>query len=99
MRTAPERKVGNHAVPGQFAEMGFDLGIRQFRVRQSGPFSNEKDQKIARKGSRPLLEQRLGHPARKYNSDLAPDLFIRASLEQRATEITKMGYKDSKSTK
>jgi len=63
--------------------MGFDLGIRQFRVRQSGPFSNEKDQKIAR----------------KYNSDLAPNLFIRASLEQRATEITKMGYKDSKSTK
>jgi hypothetical protein len=35
----------------------------------------------------------------KYNSDLAPDLFTRAALEQRAAEVTKKGYKDSKSTK
>ena len=35
----------------------------------------------------------------KFNSDLAPDLFTRAALEQRASEITKKGYKDSKSTK
>jgi len=35
----------------------------------------------------------------KYNSDLAPDLFTRAWLEQHAAEVTKKGYKDSKSTK
>ena len=35
----------------------------------------------------------------KYNSDLAPQLFTRAALEQRAAEVTKKGYKDSKSTK
>ncbi len=35
----------------------------------------------------------------KYNSDLAPPLFTRAALEQRAAEVTKKGYKDSKSTK
>jgi hypothetical protein len=35
----------------------------------------------------------------KYNSDLAPDLFTRASLEQRAAQVVKKGYKDSKSTK
>jgi hypothetical protein len=35
----------------------------------------------------------------KYNSDLAPDLFTRAALEQKAAEVTKKGYKDSKSTK
>ena len=35
----------------------------------------------------------------KYNSDLAPQLFTRASLEQRAAQVVKKGYKDSKSTK
>jgi hypothetical protein len=35
----------------------------------------------------------------KYNSDLAPQLFTRAALEQRAAEVTKKGYKDSKTTK
>jgi hypothetical protein len=35
----------------------------------------------------------------KYNSDLAPDLFTRAALEQRASQVTKKGYKDSKSSK
>ena len=35
----------------------------------------------------------------KYNSPLDPQLFTRAALEQRAAEITKKGYKDSKSTK
>jgi hypothetical protein len=35
----------------------------------------------------------------KYNVDLAPQLFTRAALEQRAAEVTKKGYKDSKSTK
>ncbi len=35
----------------------------------------------------------------KYNSDLAPQLFTRAALEQRAAEVTKKGYKDSKNTK
>ena len=35
----------------------------------------------------------------KYNSDLAPDLFTRAALEQKASEVTKKGYKDSKSAK
>lgn len=32
----------------------------------------------------------------KYNSNLAPELFTRASLDQRASEVTKKGYKDSK---
>jgi hypothetical protein len=35
----------------------------------------------------------------KFNSELAPDLFTRAALEQRAAEITKKGYKDSKDKK
>jgi hypothetical protein len=35
----------------------------------------------------------------KYNSELAPELFTRAALEQRAAEISKKGYKDPKSTK
>jgi hypothetical protein len=34
----------------------------------------------------------------KYNSDLASQLFTRASLEQRAAEVSKKGYKDSKDT-
>lgn len=35
----------------------------------------------------------------KYNSELSPQLFTRAALEQRAAEVTKKGYKDSKNTK
>jgi hypothetical protein len=35
----------------------------------------------------------------KYNSDLDPQLFTRAALEQRAAEITKKGYKNSKGAK
>jgi hypothetical protein len=35
----------------------------------------------------------------KYNSDVAPQLFTRTALEQRAAEITKKGYKDSKDSK
>ena len=35
----------------------------------------------------------------KYNSDLAPQLFTRADLEQHAAEVAKKGYKDPKSTK
>jgi hypothetical protein len=35
----------------------------------------------------------------KYNSDLAPQLFTRAALEQHAAEVAKKGYKDPKSTK
>jgi len=35
----------------------------------------------------------------KFNADLAPDLFTRASLEQSAAAIAKKGYKDSKSAK
>jgi hypothetical protein len=35
----------------------------------------------------------------KYNTDLSPQLFTRASLELRATEASKKGHKDSKSTK
>jgi hypothetical protein len=33
----------------------------------------------------------------KFNSDLAPDLFTRAALEQRAAELSKKGYKDTDS--
>jgi len=35
----------------------------------------------------------------KYNSDLAPQLFTRAALEQHAAEVAKKGYKDPKITK
>ena len=35
----------------------------------------------------------------KYNADLDPQLFTRSWLEQHAAEVTKKGYKDSKSTK
>ena len=35
----------------------------------------------------------------KYNSDLSPEIFTRADLEQHAAEFTKKGYKDSKNTK
>jgi hypothetical protein len=35
----------------------------------------------------------------KYNSDLTPQLFTRAALEQAAKEVTKKGYKDPKSAK
>ena len=35
----------------------------------------------------------------KYNSSLDPQLFTRAALEQRAAEVTKKGYKDSKTSK
>lgn len=35
----------------------------------------------------------------KYNSDLATQLFTRASLEQRSAEVSKKGYKDSKDSK
>jgi hypothetical protein len=35
----------------------------------------------------------------KFNSELAPDLFTRTALEQRASEISKKGYKDSKDKK
>jgi len=35
----------------------------------------------------------------KYNTDLAPQLFTRADLEQRAAEVAKKGYKDTKSAK
>jgi hypothetical protein len=35
----------------------------------------------------------------KFNSELAPDLFTRAALEQRASEISKKGYKDSRDKK
>jgi hypothetical protein len=35
----------------------------------------------------------------KYNSDLAPQLFTRAALEQHASEVAKKGYKDPKSAK
>jgi hypothetical protein len=35
----------------------------------------------------------------KYNSNLAPQLFTRADLEQHAAETVKKGYKDSKSSK
>ena len=35
----------------------------------------------------------------KYNSDLDPQLFTRAWLEQHAAELSKKGYKESKSTK
>jgi hypothetical protein len=34
-----------------------------------------------------------------YNSDLAPQVFTRAALEQAAKEVTKKSYKDPKSTK
>lgn len=35
----------------------------------------------------------------KYNSNLSPQLFTRASLEQRSAEIAKKGYKDTKEKK
>jgi hypothetical protein len=35
----------------------------------------------------------------KYNSNLLTQLFTRASLEQRSSEVTKKGYKGSKDTK
>jgi len=35
----------------------------------------------------------------KYNSDLSPEIFTRADLEQHAAEFTKKGYKNSKNTK
>jgi hypothetical protein len=35
----------------------------------------------------------------KYNSSLDPQLFTRAALEQRAAEVAKKGYKDSKTSK
>jgi hypothetical protein len=35
----------------------------------------------------------------KYNSNLSPQLFTRASLEQRSAEVAKKGYKDTKKKK
>jgi hypothetical protein len=35
----------------------------------------------------------------KYNTAISPELFTRASLEQRAAESGKKGHKDSKSSK
>ena len=35
----------------------------------------------------------------KYNTSLSPQLFTRASLEQRSAKVTKKGYKDSKDKK
>jgi hypothetical protein len=35
----------------------------------------------------------------KYNSNLSPQLFTRASLEQRSAEVAKKGYKDTKDKK
>jgi hypothetical protein len=35
----------------------------------------------------------------KYNSNLSPQLFTRASLEQQASEVSKKGYKNSKDKK
>ncbi len=35
----------------------------------------------------------------KYNSNLSPQLFTRAALEQRSAEVAKKGYKDSKDKK
>jgi hypothetical protein len=35
----------------------------------------------------------------KYNSNLSPPLFTRASLEQQASEVAKKGYKNSKDKK
>jgi hypothetical protein len=35
----------------------------------------------------------------KYNSNLSPQLFTRASLEQRSAEVSKKGYKDAKDKK
>ncbi len=35
----------------------------------------------------------------KYSSNLSPQLFTRASLEQRSAEVSKKGYKDSKDKK
>jgi hypothetical protein len=35
----------------------------------------------------------------KYNADLAPQLFTRAALEERASEVAKKGYKDPKTSK
>jgi hypothetical protein len=35
----------------------------------------------------------------KYNSNISPQLFTRASLEQRSAEIAKKGYKDTKEKK
>jgi hypothetical protein len=35
----------------------------------------------------------------KYNSNLSPELFTRAALEQQASEVTKKGYKNSKDKK
>jgi hypothetical protein len=35
----------------------------------------------------------------KYNSNLATQLFTRASLEQRSSEVSKKGYKDSKDSR
>ena len=35
----------------------------------------------------------------KYNSELSPELFTRAALEQRYSEVAKKGYKDAKDNK
>jgi hypothetical protein len=35
----------------------------------------------------------------KYNANLSPQLFTRAALEQRSTEVNKKGDKDSKGRK
>jgi hypothetical protein len=35
----------------------------------------------------------------KYNTNLSPELFTRASLEQRSAEVAKKGYKDAKDKK
>jgi hypothetical protein len=35
----------------------------------------------------------------KFNSNLSPDLFTRAALEQQASEVAKKGYKDAKNKK
>jgi len=35
----------------------------------------------------------------KYNSDISPEIFTRASLEQAAKDTNKKGYKESKGSK
>jgi hypothetical protein len=35
----------------------------------------------------------------KFNSNLSPDLFTRAALQQQASEVAKKGYKDAKNKK
>jgi len=85
------------------------VATRDPETRENTEFTTSYTQYMALDGVKTPLSIELSQNNRKlsptfmtvckYNSDLAPQLFTRAALEQHAGEATKKGYKDSKSTK